>query len=419
MWISPIIETHYHLSRRLSAPIFTITRIEGGSSVRVNDASDGVDPALEIYLSSDHKKRDCALVTDFPKQLLEALEVQPFNAANELHQYLEVPLESLNMLLVRKGIIGEIPSSPLGSDTSKSDEMSDDEDQSQWRAPLVTPEQSSSVTPLATPPIELPRPPALLAAQSVPSTQSPRDPEPIPRTLGVETSLGNHFSPSDFPIAPERQEEEPPMELVTTAGIYSTSNRSRNRERLEQFAQHSPPDQNNSRGGTTHSVNTPIAAAFDMTQLGSALENPQASVISAAPASVRSARRPQGRHIPDRSQEDRARDFEIGFLGEHYVGDPVTCPIRRRGLTNLASRPSRFYVTNSGCPISVVRTIGRAHCGPVPDSPPALTTFPTLPTQTRRETLPATSNRCGFHTRDHLGLTQSSATATNQRISSK
>lgn len=418
MFISPTIKTRYNLSLRLPPLIFPITRIEGGSSMKVNDTSGSADPVLEIYLSSEQKKRECALVTDFPKQLLEALKVRPFDAANELHQYLEVPLESLNMLLVRKGIIGEIPSSPASSDSSKSDEMSDNEDQSQRRAPLVTPEQSSSVTSLATPPTELSRLLAPLAAQSVPSTQSPRDPEPISRTLGVETSLSNSVSPSDFTIALGRPEEEPPIEPVTTAGIYSTSNRSRNREILELFA-HSLPNQNGSRGETTHSVDNLIEAAFDMTQLQSALEDSQASVVSAASVSVRSAGRPRGRHIPDRSQEDRARDFEIGFLGEHYVSDPVTCPIRRRELTNLASRPSRFYVTSSGCPISVVKTIGRAHCEPVPDSPPATTTFPTLPTQTQRETLPATSNRCGFHTRDHLGLTQSSATATNQHISSK
>ncbi|OBT52528.1 hypothetical protein VE04_07127, partial [Pseudogymnoascus sp. 24MN13] len=322
VWISPNIETHYHLAHGLSPPIFTVTRVEGGSSVRVNDTSDDAKPVLEIYLSSEQKKRDCALVTDFPKQLLEALKVRPFNAATELHQYLEVPLESLNMLLVRKGIIGEIPSSSASSDTSGSDGMSDDEDQLQWRglvAPLATPERRSSVTPFATPLTELSRPSAVVTGQSVPSTQSPRNPEFISRILAVETSSRNPFSRSGFPIPPERPEEAPPTEPVTTVGIYSTSNRSRNTDRLRQFAQHSRNGLNASRSGTSSAVNTPIAAAFDMTQLGSALEDSRASVVPATLVSVWSARRPQARLIPDRNQEDRARDFEIGFLGEHYV----------------------------------------------------------------------------------------------------
>lgn len=329
MWISPNIETHYHLARG-SSPTFTVTRIEGGSSVQVSDIENDAEPVLEIYLSSEQKKRDCALVADFPKQLLEALKIRPFDAATELHQYLEVPLEALNMLLVKNGVIGEIRSSSASLDTFESDETSDDKGQRQWGglvAPLATPEQRSSVTPFSPPLTKLSRPSAVVIGQSVPSTQSPRNPESIYSILAVETSIHNPFSHSGFPIPPGRPEEVQPTEPVTSTGIYSTSNRSRNTDRLWQFAQHSRISLNASGSRTSDAVNIPIAAAFDMTQLGSALEDSQASVDPVTLVPVLSARRPQARLIPDRNEEDRARDFEIGFLGEHYVNDPVTCPI--------------------------------------------------------------------------------------------
>lgn len=422
MWTSPNIETHYHLARGLPPTIFTVTRVEGGSSVQVSETEDNEEPVLDIYLSSEQKKRDCALVADFPKQLLEALKIQHFDAAKELHQYLEVPLEALNTLLVKNGVIGETRSSSASLDTFESDETSDNEDQQQLGgivAPLATPEQRSSVTPFSTPLTELSRPSAVVVGPPVPSTQSPRNPESISSILAVETSIRNTFSQSGFSIPPERPEEAPPTEPVTSAGIYSTSNRSRNIDRLRQFAQHSRTNLNASRSGTSNAANNPIAAAFDMTQLGLALEDSQASVDPAALVSPWGARRPQARLIPDRNEEDRDRNPEIGFLGEHYVGDPVTCPIGRGGLADLASRCSQFYVTSSDCPISAARSIGPAHCGLVPDSAPAARAPPTLPTQTRRELLHVISNKCSFHIRNRFGSTQSSAMETSQRIASK
>lgn len=328
--------------------------------MQVNSASE-TEPALEIYLSSDKSKRDCALVTDFPKQLLEALQIRHSDATSELHQYLEVPLESLNILLVRKGIIGEVPSSSAASETAESDETSEDEpthheDQLQSRqavAPLASPERRSSVTLLAAPATEFSRPSAAATRQAVPSSQSPSNPDFVSRVSAIESPFRNPFAPSSSPTPPEGPEELPPAELVTSAGIYNTSNRSRNTDRLRQFARHSSSGPDTSRNGTSNTASTPNASVFNMTELGSALGDAQASVSLSALVYAQSARRPQARLVLYRNQRERARDFEIGFLGEHYVSGPVARTIPRSGLTNLASRCLQFYVTGSGCPISV------------------------------------------------------------------
>lgn len=57
-----------------------------------------------------------------------------------------------------------------------------------------------------------------------------------------------------------------------------------------------------------------------MTELASALDHAQNSVAPPASVYVQSARLPR---VPDRNQEHSAQDYEIGFLGEHYVSDPV------------------------------------------------------------------------------------------------
>ena len=61
--------------------------------MQVNATGATTRPTLEIYLSSDKSKRECALVTDFPNQLVDALKIEPVDIIVELHQFLEVPLE--------------------------------------------------------------------------------------------------------------------------------------------------------------------------------------------------------------------------------------------------------------------------------------------------------------------------------------
>ncbi|RFU23945.1 hypothetical protein B7463_g12390, partial [Scytalidium lignicola] len=322
VWISPNIETHYHIpANGLTSRRFTVTRVEGGSCVRVD-----TELSLNVYFSSDQSKRDCALVTDFPRQLVEALQIRPANVATELHQYLEVPLGSLNMLLIRKGIIGEIPSLSADLEISESDEMSEDEQthhedslqSSEAATSLTSPERRSSVTPLAAPVAELSIPSVAVTEQAVASSRSLSNRNFISRLSAVESPFHNPSAPSSLPTH-EEAEEVSLSGLVTAEGIYSTSNRSRNTDRLWRFAQRSSIGPNASTNGTSNASNTPNAASFDMRQLESALLDVQTPVAPSVQTYVRRASWQRARVVPDRNQDERARDFEIGFLGEHYI----------------------------------------------------------------------------------------------------
>ena len=334
VWISPNIETHYHLlASGSSSRICTVTRAEGGSCVRINNIGEGREPSLDIYLSSDTSKRDCALVTDFPNQLIEALQIRPHDAVAELYQYLEVPFQSLDALLVRKGIVGEVPSSSAnlgtpGSDEAGADESSYLEHQSQSREvilPSASPERRPSATPLAAPMGQLLTPLAAATGQAASSSRPPSNPDFVSRVSAIQSPFRNPFAPSNLPTPPEGLDEAPPTEPVTTAGLYSTSNRGRNIDRLRRLAQNSSTGHNVSINNTSNTTNTPNAAAFDMTELGSALEDAQASAAPSARVSISSARQPRPILVPNRNQEERARDFEIGFLGEYYVSDHIAC----------------------------------------------------------------------------------------------
>ena len=92
------IKTHYTLEGT------TITKREGGSSVKVSMGEDETTK-LEIYVSAERHMRDCALITDFPEQLIEALKLEPADLP-ALCPLLQVPLASMKALLIRKGIIG-------------------------------------------------------------------------------------------------------------------------------------------------------------------------------------------------------------------------------------------------------------------------------------------------------------------------
>ena len=204
---------------------------------------DDREPSLNIYLSSDTSKRDCALVTDFPNQLIEALEIRPHDAVAELHQYLEVPFQSLDALLVRKGIVGEIPSSSTNLGTPGGDEAGADEPsyyahQPQSREvilPSASPERRLSATPLAAPMDQLLTPLATATGQAAPSSRPPSNPDFVSRVSAIQSPFRNPFAPNNLPALPEGPDEVPPTQPVTTAGLYSTSNRGRNIDRLRRL----------------------------------------------------------------------------------------------------------------------------------------------------------------------------------------
>jgi hypothetical protein len=343
----------------LSSRICTVTRVEGGSCVRINNINEDREPSLDIYLSSDPSKRDCALVTDFPNQLIGALQIQPLDAVAELHQYLEVPLESLDTLLVRKGIVGEGPSSSINLGIPESAETSTEEPiyhahQSQRREvilPSASPERGPRATPLATPIGQLLTPLAAATEPAATSSQPPSSPDFVSRISAIQSPFRNPFAPTSLPTPPERPDEAPPTEPVSAAGLYISSNRGRNIDRLRRLAERSSTSHNVSTNNTSSTTNTPNAAAFDMSQLGSALEDAQASVAPSALVSIQSARRPRPMLVPNRNQEERARDFEIGFLGEHYVSDHATSTysvhwlIWRLGIhgTTRPAQVAQFY----------------------------------------------------------------------------
>lgn len=96
---SPEIWTYYTLEETI------VKKRSGGSSVRVNIVEDG-SSKLEVCVSTNAHKRDCALVTDFPEQLVSELELEPGDLP-ELHPLLQVPISALRTLLRRKGITCE------------------------------------------------------------------------------------------------------------------------------------------------------------------------------------------------------------------------------------------------------------------------------------------------------------------------
>lgn len=98
VWISADIKTHYTLEGT------TVTKSEGGSSVKVSPGEDET-AKLEIFVSANKHTRDCALITDFPEQLVATLELEPADLP-DLLPLLRVSLASLKALLIKKGITG-------------------------------------------------------------------------------------------------------------------------------------------------------------------------------------------------------------------------------------------------------------------------------------------------------------------------
>jgi hypothetical protein len=292
-----------------------VTKSEGGSSVQISTGED--EPAkLEIYLSANRHMRNCALITDVPEQLVAALELEPANLPH-LHSLLQVPLASLKALLVRKGITSgdaayhfrEI----LVADSVNEDVQSQNDsgfdghgvDSSTASAGSIRSDSVRSVTVESTH--------ASARSEAANTTLRPHlDHGTRSRSITPENWPENHLhdpsdeSPSERPVAP------PPM----GAGLYSIANRSRNRERLQAFARNEGSASSSRPGRSGHRYGH--GGAFDMSTLSETLEAAAPAPVS-PPALVDPSLRRRARPRLNRTNEEIARDFEVGFLGEHFV----------------------------------------------------------------------------------------------------
>jgi hypothetical protein len=293
----------------------TITKREGGSSVKVSTKY-GKSAKLEIFVSTNRHKCSCALITDFPKQLVEALELEP-DGLPDLLPLLQVPLVSLKAFLVRKGITGRdaadddeetiVADSAVGS-TSRTDGSSDDSgDNTSTTSANRT--SSDSVAPNvaefahASARSEAANPTLRPHTEHRPSSRS-TTPEPRSRD---HPNLSSNESPHERPVTP----------LPTAAGPYSTDNRNRNRERLQGFAQNANPA-SSSRPERPSGQSGSGDGAFDVSALREALGTVEPTPVS-TPVQFNPSPRRRGRLIPNRNEVEMARDFEVGFLGEQFV----------------------------------------------------------------------------------------------------
>lgn len=301
-----------------------VTKNEGGSSVQINTSSACSQPTLKIYFSRDQRKRECALVTDFPEQLVEALEIRPVDVAAEISQLLQVHLDALNSLLVRKGIISGTKShssseeAPISHKTDENgqaqvlDDLADEKrpasstnsQHSSDAAEPGTAETESSISPIAETEEVLSsfRPVRNRASMSRPST-----------SLGhARTPLESHGGRSSSKETQEAFFEEPRV------GTYNALNRSHNIHKLIDFARNAGVVFN-ARAQTTRRTSSAGEDAFDLSELDSALQEAELSQTLHETINVRLNEGPLGGGIPDSSQEYRARDSEVGFLGEFFV----------------------------------------------------------------------------------------------------
>ncbi|KAK8912646.1 hypothetical protein VCV18_012325 [Metarhizium anisopliae] len=98
VWMSQDISTLHTLEGT------TVTQSDGGCSVEVSRRGDKT-PRLVIYVSANEVVRSCALITDFPQQVVEALALKPNNLPH-LQAILQVQRGSLKTLLIKRGISG-------------------------------------------------------------------------------------------------------------------------------------------------------------------------------------------------------------------------------------------------------------------------------------------------------------------------
>ncbi|OKL55903.1 hypothetical protein UA08_08808 [Talaromyces atroroseus] len=303
VWISADIETHYTLNGTI------VTKSEGGSSVKVSHEEDETTK-LEIFVSANKQARDCALITDFPEQLVEALDLEPANLPDIL-SLLQVPIASLKALLIKKGITGgdtaddseEISvADPVNIDSQSHSDSSDDDSSDEASTTSASDVHSNSE---GSDILQYTRASAgSAAANTTLRPQVRREPNSRPTTPELQSQYYQNVPVNDRPITPR----------PTAAGLYSTDNRNRNVARMQSFARNAGPA-SRSRLGTSSGRSDGDGGAFNMSTLREALEAAEPT----APAQVIYSPRRRSRQIINRSEEEMARDSEVGFLGEQFV----------------------------------------------------------------------------------------------------
>lgn len=234
----------------------TETETEGGSSVEVSTGDDKA-AELEIYVSVDKDTRDCALLTDFPGQLIAALELQPANLP-DLQLFLQVPLASLKTLLIKQGISG---GDVADAHARTSVVVIDDSYHRNFDDPPIT-----SVARVRSHLEGLPvGEPTYASSESRDESTSPRpDMDHPPRTRPIMPEPRSQSYQRAISI--ESPHERPVTPDPTAAGLYSAGNRDQNREQLQGFARNadiawSSGLERSSEQGTWREIREP--AAYD------------------------------------------------------------------------------------------------------------------------------------------------------------
>jgi hypothetical protein len=231
---------------------------------------------------------------------MEALELEPADLP-KFHQLLQVPLSSLNDLMIREGFTDGANSDNTEDNASGDNASEDDED---------------------------------LDSQSEGSDEGIRDAISETSTSGVNADNIRSVVVDSISVSARSGTSQPTPRLdvhdslrsrVTTAtGIYSADNRYRNTRRIQSFAQDAGVIPGYPRGS---------GGIFDMNTLRGALEE-VSPALSPTPIGVYLTSNQRVRSNKDRTEEQRARDFEVGFLGEQFVSAFATL-ILPRSLLNV------------------------------------------------------------------------------------
>lgn len=308
VWISANIKTHYILEGTI------VTKSEGGSDVKVREDETA---ELEIFVSANNDARHCALLTDFPEQLVAALDLEPADLP-DLRPLLQVPLASLKALLIRKGITGAdaaddseetlVADSVNEDSQSQSDGSFDDSDEDALSSSPSGFHSDSEGSPIVEHMLR-----ASARSEAVNTTLRP-DVRRRSSFRPTTTRHQSHYQPNSSPD--ESPRDRPVTPRPTAAGLYSTDNRGRNLTFIQGFARNAAPAPS-SRLGRSSGQSGGSGDAFNM--------SPLRETLGSVPVQVNSSSRRRAGRIMNRNEEEMARDFEVGFLGEHFVS-PIENP---------------------------------------------------------------------------------------------
>jgi hypothetical protein len=317
VWKSPNIETHYHIARG-SSSTSTLTRDEGGSCVRINASGEADKSSLDIYLSSDRTKRECALVTDFPIQLVEALSIQPPSIAAELHHFLEIPLSALDFLLIRKGLVSGLRPQYEIPEIEKLIDIDEYDDTEQGQCLNDSGETD-----------------ALGSVERILSTAagSPTAKAESKYGITLRPRTSRHRISESLEIDSQTKLQDSGVngqsaERSSAAGTPAKNNRNRSTARQEGFARNSnsisnevtPKKRRRNSSGETALNGSGVRLDFSQSR----------TISSTAAAEFQYTRAKRARVIPDRDEDEIDEDFEVGFLGEYFVSH---AEIPQRSLT--------------------------------------------------------------------------------------